>query len=359
MTQHCECTYTMKKAISDKIRTRHPLDGEDAARLILEFTEELGERAAGLGRMELMQLLRRAVRTGVKVMEQEEHTVSFAEAARASAEARSGRRETTVRDLRNFVQRMLRVEGVGERPLRSMSTRECRELLQRAFCNSVHSYRKGRAILHSIFEYGIRREWCDKNPVKKIDPPAVTEKEIRPLSLQEVQRLESTATRPEYRDMLLPLQLMLYCGVRPGEITRLRPEDIRWQEGELIIRPNTSKTGGGRVIPLRHIHKQKSSSRIAPKKWSQRWRALRQAAGFRHWQADALRHTFASYHAAYFRNLPALQLEMGHRDSTMLRSRYMSPVSRKDAAAFWKTASIKTRSACSRTAILHAGPCSL
>ena len=30
---------------------------------------------------------------------------------------------------------------------------------------------------------------------------------------------------------------------------------------------------------------------------------------------DVCRYTFASYHAAFFRNLPELQLEMGHRDA--------------------------------------------
>ena len=62
----------------------------------------------------------------------------------------------------------------------------------------------------------------------------------------------------------------------------------------------------------------------------------RRAAGFRHWVPDVCRHTFATYHAAMFRNLPELQLEMGHRDTSLLRSRYMVPSSRKDAELFWK-----------------------
>ena len=54
----------------------------------------------------------------------------------------------------------------------------------------------------------------------------------------------------------------------------------------------------------------------------------------RHWVPDVCRHTFATYHAAMFRNLPELQLEMGHRDTSLLRSRYMVPARRKDAEAF-------------------------
>lgn len=220
-----------------------------------------------------------------------------------------------------------------------MTTQECRSILQQAFGSSIHSYRKGCAILHSIFAYGIRWEWCDSNPVSRIEMPSVKEKNIRPLSIPEIRRQESTAAQPAHRDMQMPLQLMLYCGVRPTEITRLRPEDVRWREGELVIRPESSKTGGGRVIPLRHITRCKCEQ-IAQAHRVRRWRELRRAAGFTQWQADALRHTFASYHAAYFRNLPKLQLEMGHRDCDLLRTRYMSPVSRKEAIEFWKNAKL-------------------
>ncbi len=45
-----------------------------------------------------------------------------------------------------------------------------------------------------------------------------------------------------------------------------------------------------------------------PRNWQNRWLALRRAAGFTHWVPDVCRHTFASYHAAHFRNLPELQL---------------------------------------------------
>ena len=37
-----------------------------------------------------------------------------------------------------------------------------------------------------------------------------------------------------------------------------------------------------------------------------------------------------------FRNLPELQLEMGHRDTSLLRSRYMVPARRQDAVAYWQ-----------------------
>lgn len=311
-----------------------PLSGIDTARLILECIEELGCTKEGMDKEATIRQIRRVIRKGAHAVREEERTVPLEEAAWKSVEARAGRRPVTLRDLRHFVRRILRVSGAAKLPLRTTTVTQCRHILAEAFGNSPSSYRKGRAILHSIFAYGIRQEWCDSNPVDRIEVPRIQEKNIKPLNISEVKRLQQTAEKPRFRDMRLPLQLMLFCGVRPTEITRIQPEDIHWQDKELIIRPATSKTGGGRIIPLRNITPC-NSTRIVPENWNERWKALRQAAGFTHWQADACRDTFASYHAAHFRNLAELQLEMGHRDATLLRTRYISPIRRKDAAIYW------------------------
>ena len=64
---------------------------------------------------------------------------------------------------------------VAEQPLRAMSTAQCRELLQRTYGACTSSYIKGRAVLYSIFAYGIRQEWCDVNPVERVEVPKVKE----------------------------------------------------------------------------------------------------------------------------------------------------------------------------------------
>lgn len=329
----------MKRITADEILTEYGLNATDAARLVAEACEGLGgERTRALERAELMVLLRRAVMEGVEAVKKAEETVSFAEAVRQSLEARSGLRPTSRRNLRHYTNRMLRLSGVAERPLRAMGVKECRAILSAAFRNSPSSYHKGRAILHSIFAYGVRQEWCDRNPVDAIEAPRVKEKPIEPLSLKEVERLERAAEHPEHQEMQLSLKLMLYCGIRPTEVTRIDPQrDIVGDE--LIIRPSTSKTGGGRVVPLRKVagfvRKHRSALTI-PDRWEQRWRALRRAARFHRWQADACRHTFATYHARYFRNLAALQLEMGHSTPRLLHSRYLSPIPRTTARRYWQ-----------------------
>lgn len=312
-----------------------PLTLTDAARMVLECMEESAISGKELGRTAMLGYLRRVIREGVAAVRACEQTVTFEVAAWSSVAARAGRRPCTLRDLRNYVRRLLRVPHAGEQLLRRMSTRDCRRILDAAFGGCASSYKKGRMVLHSIFSHGIRQEWADSNPVDRIEVPAVQEKRIIPLSLEEVVRLERAASLPEHRVMQLSLHLMLYCGLRPTEVQRLQVEDIDLHHRLVMIRPQTSKTGGGRVVTLHRAAALRHVSFVIPRNWSNRWRALRLEAGFSGcWTSDVCRHSFASYHLAHFRNLAALQVEMGHRDSSLLRTRYTVPILGK-AREYW------------------------
>ena len=116
----------------------------DSVRLVLEALEELGELAQGCSRSELLSLLRRVFRSGVEAVRAAERTVSLAEAAWASVEARADLRPTSRRDLRHFVRRILRVEGAAGLPLRGVSSAECRRILEAAFGACRSSFVKGR-----------------------------------------------------------------------------------------------------------------------------------------------------------------------------------------------------------------------
>ncbi len=347
----------MKEHFSKHLLSGLPLNGSDTARLVLEVVEEMTElqAAAACGKSALMQALRRVLRAGIAAVREQEHTVSFRKAAEESLaqRLRAGRRPTTLRDLRHFVNRLLRVPGFAERPLRSISVQECRRVLNIAFGRSAHSYSKGRAILHSIFACGQRWQWCGRNPVAGIDVPLVEEKEIVPLTLAQCRRLIEVAQTPRFRDCLPALGLMLFAGVRPGEVERLRWADVHCREGVLAIAARHSKTGGARRVelcpPLRRMlcrHRPRRASdaqaRLCPPQWQKRWRQLRQVAGFaapgERWVPDVLRHTFASYHALTHHNLPALQLQLGHRDARLLLTRYLNlpGLRRAESRLFWQ-----------------------
>lgn len=288
---------------------------------------------------------RACIALGEEQLRLREKTVTFAKAVEVALEdrKRKGLRARSIVDFRYLCKRMMKLNpGLEERRVRSISSQDCRKILEAAFGNSASQYKKGRAILSGVFSTAIRHEWCDANPVSRVDVPEVVERPIKPLTIEEVERLEEAAQQPAHQDMQLSLHLMLYCGMRPTEVSRINPErDIDWQNGRVLVRTTTSKTGGGRVVPLRRV--EKVGARTIPRCWQQRWRALRKAAGWggelrQPWREDVCRHTFATYHAAHFRNFPALQLEMGHRDSSLLRTRYVYAGHEASSAAcrYWQ-----------------------
>ncbi len=315
-------------------------------RLILELVEESGGRRFKSADS-LMAHCRRIIRLGVESAARQKKTVPFKQAMEETLRVKSHLSAVSLRDIRYYLRKLMRcVPGLEKRPVRDISGAECAVMLEKVFPSPCQR-KKARAILSGVFTVARKRGWCSDNPVAAVDVPQVREREIRPLTLAECRRLLNTAKRPEHRACAPALGLMLWAGVRPHEVRRLRWEDIDMEEQEVIIPARHSKTGGGRHIPLcaplaalLKKHRGEHTSFICPPQWHKQWRQLRRRAGFTVWTPDVLRHTFASYHAKTHRNLPELQLCMGHRDSGLLRQRYVNlkGISKREAKSFWLAA---------------------
>ena len=318
-------------------------------------------RKTRLSPAELMlttQMLRRAARgtrgrqqcveLGIQAWREMKRTVSFKTCVEESLKARAHRRPRTLGEIRSVSARMMREwPALQGKMMRSLRTEDCRAILSRF--PTPGGMRKARVILHGICAFACRRGWAGGNPVEGTFAPAVIEKKIPVLMPEECGRLIRTAQK-EYDGACLPAAvLMLYAGVRPQEVRRLRFRHLRLENGELIIPSTHSKTGGSRLVTLqpvalrflRSFRRVPPDTFICPKGWERKWREVRVRAGWNKnhpWAQDILRHTFASYHAAACRDYTALQWEMGHRDGRQLRTRYMNmdSIGRKHAALFWK-----------------------
>lgn len=316
-----------------------------AARLALDGAEML---PAETPEEERWLTLRACLRRGLQLYREEQHSVSFREAAEHTLRQKQGQSVRTLQDFRQIMNRLTNADpALAGSKLNTLTTARCRNLLGAAFPTPVTQC-KARACLSVLFNEGIRQGWCFSNPVRAIPAPKVREKTITPLTPAEIHRLLSTAATPAHAPCLPPLLLMLYAGVRPQEITRLSYACIDREGGEIILPPCHTKTGGGRHIAIcPALHRRLGmlplpadpAAPICPPNWGNRWRALRRAAGFTHWQQDILRHTFASYFARAYRDLATLQLYMGHRDVRLLLTRYvnMHGISRAAAARFFGT----------------------
>lgn len=305
----------------------------DTRELLLQFIALLSSTQSGKALLrDLRELLKeeRVPFTAPPDCSRTEKEITFEQAVLASLHARKHRRPSTLADLRSYAIRLIKFTDWKERPLRSITRQECRQLLNSRFGRSAHIYGKAKNILHSIFAYSQRQGWCEKNPIDGIENRIIIEDTINILTIKEIRKIMKTLCLKELDDMSYAVRLMLWCGVRPGEVQRLRWRDIDRRENVVYVDGRASKTGGARAIPLRggaiclkYVNRPEHHF-IAPRNWARQWRRLRRKAGFHHWQRDALRHTFASYHLKNFHNLYLLQEEMGHRDSSLLRTRYLN-----------------------------------
>ena len=254
-------------------------------------------------------------------------------------------RSDSIRDIRCIGNRLLRTSPeFGKRNFSELSVAECEEWLNAAF-HTNPQFNKARTMLHGLFEFALRREWCDKNPIKRIERKKVVEKEIQPLKLAETKRLIKTAQN-ESPIYAVVAALLAYTGIRPREVRRLTWRDIDTEEKTITVRSQCSKTGGVRQVEIPPVlnrlliahSRELKEEKICPPNWQRRWRKIRDNSGFRgRWVQDVLRHTYASFHAKNYADLPRLQLNMGHRDLSLLRSRYinMHGISRAEAKSFF------------------------
>ena len=85
----------------------------------------------------------------------------------------------------HLAREMRGVPDLAARPMRSMTTADCAAVLEKVFL-SPSQRRHARAILSGVFTVAWKKGWCAHNPVRLVDVPRVTEREIVPLRIEEV-----------------------------------------------------------------------------------------------------------------------------------------------------------------------------
>ena len=134
----------------------------------------------------VLQFCAKVVAMGLQHIRTKEMT--FADGFALYLKSKQHLRPDSVRDIRCIGNRLLRTSPeFGKRNFSELSVSECEEWLNTAF-HTNPQFNKARAMLHGLFEFAIRREWCDKNPIKRIERKKVAEKEIQPLNLSEIKR---------------------------------------------------------------------------------------------------------------------------------------------------------------------------
>jgi integrase len=199
--------------------------------------------------------------------------------------------------------------------------------------------------LRAVFNFGVKREWLESNPVSKLDFEKIKNGEIVTLSPPEAEALMNAA---EADNDLLPYHALgLFAGIRPLELERLEWRHVDLDEGHIEIASAVSKTGRRRIIDiepnlqawLSHYVARggNTQGRVTPTtNLRKNLRDIRKTAGLTEWTQDVMRHSYASYWLAQHGDINRLTLQMGHESADMLWKHYHKASKRKDAALYWK-----------------------
>jgi integrase len=160
------------------------------------------------------------------------------------------------------------------------------------------------------------------------------------LSPDQVARLLESASE----DTLPYWVLGGFAGLRSAEIERLEWRHIKWDERLVEVPALSSKTASRRLVTMQpnlltwlEPYRSHQGPICLPNHYK-RMIEDRRNAGITDWPSNALRHSYASYHLAAFKDAPALSLELGHVRPQTVFAHYRELVRPSEAERFWKIA---------------------
>ena len=199
-----------------------------------------------------------------------------------------------------------------------------------------------RRAMHTLFVYGVEvLKVCAENPA--VHSTFAKEIEV-PVGIWTPGELAGLlAHAPE--EWIPFLAIGAFAGLRSAELSRLDWKQVDLVDGYIEITAKNAKSATRRVVKILPAldawirPRAKFEGRIAPMVTFAPHKILGETmrlAGVASWPRNALRHSFASYHLAHFKDAAALALEMGHTTTELIFKHYRQVVRAGVAADFWR-----------------------
>jgi integrase len=224
----------------------------------------------------------------------------------------------------------------GDRPVCEIRTDEIDDWLRGLNVSPV-TRNNSRRVLRTAFSFAKARGYCVENPASSSAEAKEIEGTVGILTVAETARLLEAADAE-----LIPfIAIGAFAGLRRAELERLDWSEVDLETGLITVQAVKAKSARRRFVK---IHPNLATwlapyaahrGLVTPGNCRNMLEATRARAGIAHWPCNAMRHSFASYHLAYFKNAAALALELGHTDEGLVFHHYREIVKPKDAERYW------------------------
>ena len=215
---------------------------------------------------------------------------------------------------------------------------------------SNHTWNNNRQVLATVFGHGKKHGYVSENVVEKVDPKNVAQKSVEYHPPDDAAKLLAAASP----NVLPGAAIQLFAGLREGEVIRLDWSDIHlWDKakedkhgsfyGVVNLPGEKAKTGDRRPVRIRANLAAwlrpfaKTNGRVVTDYNRGLSKACKRAGILR--KKNGLRHSFGTFHLAYFGDSDALRLDIGHGSLGITHKHYLNlGVSDEDAADYWAIA---------------------
>lgn len=132
-----------------------------------------------------------------------------------------------------------------------------------------------------------------------------------------------------------------FAGLRRAELERLDWREIDLEARLIQVTAQNAKSARRRFVKIQPNLAQwlapyeQPRGNVAPLDYRKLLDAARESAAIKDWPQNALRHGFASYHLAHFKDAAALALELGHTSNNLVFQHYREVVKPNEAKRYW------------------------
>jgi integrase len=259
----------------------------------------------------------------------------FIAAKRAATRTISETKEVVSRYSSHYIISLHKLTQLGNRfadvRLSNFTSRHMQKYLDELKLGDVSRYHYFQ-YFRMLFNYGVKHEYMERNPLSTLQPPALERKDPHILTIDQVDCLLDATWRDHDGVTFVYTVLGFFGGIRPHELTKLTWGDFREWGRAIRLRASTSKTRDVRVVHLpmnavlmigayKAAYKQRTGAEPADEELivpmthnllRKRFRQAFKLAGIHKWPHDVARHTFASFFLKATKSMPRLMEQLGH-----------------------------------------------